>query len=66
MLEVNSLKPIVKGTDISEALGVKSGKWMTDALNMVIDWQLRNPNEADTAKAIAEVQTRKDELTLPG
>ena len=41
------------------------GKWLKGALEMVINWQLRNPNKSDPAEAIAEVEARKHELDLP-
>ena len=65
LLEVFDLKPIVNGTKLCEALGQKGGVWTKDALNMVIDWQLRNPSEVAPSGAIAEVLERKSELNLP-
>ena len=40
------------------ALKRKGGRWLVDALNVVMRWQLRNPdksNESDKESAIAEV-----------
>ena len=55
LLDVSSLKPIVNGTHLSKALGIKSGPWMREALEIAMAWQLRYPKETDPAGAIAEV-----------
>ena len=59
------MKHIVNGTELCKILGHKGGRWIKDALNMVIDWQLRNPTEVSPNGAIAEVLKRKSELSLP-
>ena len=64
LLEVYSLKPLANGTDLQRALDASPGKWTKMATDMVIEWQLLNPEESDPAKAIAEVQRRKGELDL--
>ncbi|PGH02452.1 hypothetical protein GX51_04620 [Blastomyces parvus] len=61
LLDVCSLQPPINGRDIMNALGVKTGPWMTKAMDMVIEWQLRNPDEASKEAAINEVLRRKDE-----
>lgn len=66
VLEAPSLKPLVDGRVLSEALGVKSGRWTGPALNVCIAWQLRNPKETDPAGAIEEVKSRKEELGITG
>ena len=64
LLEVCSLKPLANGTDLQNALGANPGKWTKIATDMVIEWQLLNPEESDPEKAVAEVQRRKGELDL--
>lgn len=64
LLEVDSLKPLVNGNQLSKALEEKPGPWMKKALEVVIEWQLRNPNIDDAEEAIAEVRRRKQELGL--
>jgi len=64
LLDVDHLKPLVNGNQLSQALGVKSGPWMKKALDIAMDWQLRNPDETDPAGGIAEVKERKKELGL--
>ncbi len=64
LLEVDSLKSLVNGTQLSKALKAKPGPWMTKALEVVIEWQLRNPKSDDAEEAIAEVRRRKEEIGL--
>ena len=64
LLEVDRLKPIVNGNQLSEALGIKSGRWTKKALDIAMGWQLRNPEETDPAGGIAEVVERKEELGI--
>lgn len=66
LLEVDSLKHFVTGNQISAALGgTKPGPWMKKALDMVMEWQLRNPGQTDPEQAISEVLERKRELGIP-
>jgi len=45
-------------------MNLKPGPWMKDALEVVMAWQLRNPDTTDPAQAIEEVKKiRKGELT---
>ena len=68
LLDVAAMKPIVNGNRIQEELGdLRGGPWLKTALDMVIEWQLGNPDadaadEASKARAIAEVLSRKEEL----
>ncbi|KAG5301358.1 poly(A) polymerase [Histoplasma ohiense] len=64
LLDVCSLRTPINGRDIINALSVKTGPWMTRALEMVIEWQLRNPDETSKEAAINEILRRKDELGL--
>ncbi len=64
LLEVDSLKPLVNGNQLSKALEKKPGPWMTKALEVVIEWQLRNPKSDDAEEAIAEVRRWKEEIGL--
>ena len=50
------------GNQLIKALGAQSGPWVKKALEMTIEWQLRNPDQKDVAGAIAEVVERKKEL----
>ncbi|KAJ4301423.1 CCA tRNA nucleotidyltransferase, mitochondrial [Kalmusia sp. IMI 367209] len=63
LLDVVNLKPLVNGTQLAKALEVKPGPWMKDALDVVLAWQLRNPEFTDPTDAIEEVKkTSKSEL----
>lgn len=62
LLEVELLRPLANGHQLAAAFGVKPGPWMTRALEIVIDWQLRNPERVDGQGAIDEVMKHKDEL----
>ena len=57
-------KPIVDGNEIQKALAVKSGRWMTKALDIVREWQFENPN-GSKEEAIEMVKSRKIEI-CPG
>jgi len=59
------MKAIVDGKQLMQAFGKKSGgPWMIAALNMVMEWQLRNPGSHEPGKAIAEVKERRKELGI--
>lgn len=64
LLNVYLLKPLADGTSISTALGVKNGPWLKRALEMAIEWQLRNPDETEKEACVAEIISRKEELGL--
>lgn len=59
-----SLKPLINGRDLKDALEVKQGPWVNQALEMVINWQLRNPNRSDKKGPMDEVVSRKNELNF--
>ncbi|KAK3688469.1 hypothetical protein B0T22DRAFT_498578 [Podospora appendiculata] len=59
-----SMKRVVDGRVLSKALGVKPGPWMTQALDVAMAWQLRNPGETDPAGGVEEVRKRKAELGI--
>ena len=63
LLNVDSLRPIVNGNEISKALGGgRGGPWMKKAMDIAMDWQLRNPEQNDPTGGIEEVVDRKREL----
>lgn len=62
LLDVDQLKSMVHGNQLTKALGAKNGPWVSKALDMTMEWQLRNPDETDPAGAIAEVVARRKEL----
>ncbi|KAL6719104.1 CCA tRNA nucleotidyltransferase, mitochondrial [Lecanora helva] len=64
LLEVDQLKPIVHGDELKKALKMGTGPWIKKALNMTIEWQLRNPDQTESADAISEVEKRKVELHI--
>ncbi|KIL86884.1 cca trna mitochondrial [Fusarium avenaceum] len=63
--EAPSLKAILNGRELAQALGTKPGKWTGQALEVVLAWQFRNPGETDPAGAIEEVQEQRKELGIP-
>jgi hypothetical protein len=66
VMDAPALKPILSGTELSKALGgVKPGPWMKPALDICMEWQLRNPGVQDATGAIEEVKKRSDELKIP-
>lgn len=64
LMHVTKLDRIIDGTDLSKALGVKPGRWMGAALEVVMEWQLRNPGVEDPAGAVEEVKKRRVELGI--
>ena len=65
LLDVDQLKPIVTGGELMKAFNTEGGKWLSSALDFVMEWQLRNPHRTDAAGAMAEVFERKGELGIP-
>ena len=63
LLDVHQLKPLVNGNQIAKALGAgKVGPWMKKAMDIAMEWQLRNPDASDPAGGVQEVLDRKREL----
>ncbi|KAE9978112.1 hypothetical protein EG327_007520 [Venturia inaequalis] len=60
LLEAHTFKPLVTGTDLAKAIGAKPGPWMKSALDVVMAWQLRNPNVTDPTEAIAQVSMNEN------
>ncbi|KAK4134183.1 poly A polymerase C-terminal region-like protein [Trichocladium antarcticum] len=65
VMDAPSVKRLVDGKLLSQELGVKPGKWMGAALDVALEWQLRNPGVTDPAGAVDEVKRRRDELGIP-
>ena len=66
IMDAAAEKSIIDGTSLAKALGgVKPGVWMKPALDVVMEWQLRNPGNTDPAGAIEEVKKRAQELKIP-
>ncbi|KAI9836640.1 MAG: hypothetical protein M1819_001274 [Sarea resinae] len=66
LLSAYSLKPILSGKQIAEALEIKPGPWMKDALDVVMAWQLRHPHASSADEALDELRSGsagKGELT---
>lgn len=59
-----SLKRLLDGRQLAQALGTKPGKWTGQALDICVAWQLRHPGETDPAGAIEEVRKRREELGI--
>ncbi|KAJ5042351.1 uncharacterized protein L3040_004902 [Drepanopeziza brunnea f. sp. 'multigermtubi'] len=59
-------KSIIDGKVLCKELGgIKPGIWMRPALDVVMEWQLRNQGVKDYAGAIEEVKKRREELKIP-
>ncbi|KAJ3527888.1 hypothetical protein NM208_g10485 [Fusarium decemcellulare] len=63
--EAPSLKRLLDGRQLAQALGTKPGKWTGQALELCVAWQLRHPGETDPTGAIEEVRQRRQELGIP-
>ncbi|KAK5165224.1 CCA tRNA nucleotidyltransferase, mitochondrial [Saxophila tyrrhenica] len=56
ILEAHTFKPLLDGKALAKALNTSPGPWMKDALDVVMAYQLRNPDTASSKDAIEEVQ----------
>lgn len=63
ILNAPEFKPIIDGTALAKALQMRPGPWMREALEVVMAWQLRNPDETDIEGALQAVKNNKGELT---
>ena len=59
ILRAHEFKTVVDGKTLANALGTKTGPWMKDALDVVMAYQLRNPDSTNANDAIAEVRDRR-------
>jgi len=59
LLEVYTLKPLLDGKALAKAIGAPPGPWMKDALDVVMAWQLRHPDDANPEEAIEEVKNHR-------
>ena len=59
LLEAYNFKPIMDGKALAKALNTPPGPWMKDALEVVMAYQLRNPDTATAEDALAEVKQSK-------
>jgi tRNA nucleotidyltransferase (CCA-adding enzyme) len=59
ILDAYDFKPLLDGKTLAKALGTSPGPWMKEALDVVMAWQLRNPDITDTSEVVAQVQTWK-------
>lgn len=64
VLDAPSMKRLLDGRCLAQALGIKPGKWTGKALEVCMAWQLRHPGETDPAGAIEEVRQRREELGI--
>jgi tRNA nucleotidyltransferase (CCA-adding enzyme) len=62
LLDVTELKPIANGNEVSASLGVRRGRWMSTALEMLIKWQLLHPEITEKDQALEELKNRRAEL----
>ncbi|KAI7502971.1 poly A polymerase C-terminal region-like protein [Hortaea werneckii] len=62
VLDAYSLKPLLDGKALAKALNTPPGPWMKDALDVVMAYQLRNPDTTDTNAAIEAVKEKRGEL----
>ena len=56
----------LSGKVLMQALGgLKGGPWTAAALNVCMEWKLRNSDSTDVKGAIEEVERRREELGIP-
>ncbi|KAK4179218.1 mitochondrial CCA tRNA nucleotidyltransferase [Triangularia setosa] len=54
IMNAASLRPLIDGKYLSKELGVKPGRWLGAALEVVLEFQLRHPEAEDPAGAVEE------------
>ncbi|KAF9635164.1 hypothetical protein BFW01_g6059 [Lasiodiplodia theobromae] len=59
LTEAYALKPLLDGKTLAKALETPPGPWMKSALDVVMAWQLRNPDITDPAGAVEEVRIQR-------
>lgn len=62
LVDAYTFKPLLDGKTLANALKMKPGPWMKDALEVVMAWQLRNPDNRSVDDAIAAVKDNHGEL----
>lgn len=66
IMDAPAEKSIIDGKVLSKELGgIKPGIWMRPSLEVVMEWQLRNPGVTDYTGAVEEVKSRSAELKIP-
>lgn len=66
IMDAPAERSIIDGKLLSKELGgAKPGVWMRPALEVVMEWQLRNPGITDYKDAVEEVRKRSEELKIP-
>ena len=60
LVDVCDFKHIIDGTALAKAMQVKVGPWIKGAKDVVMEWQLRNPEVHDSSAVIADVQAWLD------
>jgi hypothetical protein len=63
-LDVDSLRPFIDGNGIREALDLPKGPGIARAMELVVEWQVRNPGTQDVKEAISWLAERKGELEM--
>jgi tRNA nucleotidyltransferase (CCA-adding enzyme) len=66
LLEAYNFKPLLDGKQLSAALNTPPGIWTKHALDVVMAWQLRNPNVTDTDTVLEEVRAWKQAANTEG
>ena len=56
LLEAYNFKPLIDGNALAKALDTKPGPWMKSGMDIIMAWQLRNPDLTDSEAAIEEVR----------
>lgn len=54
--EAYNFKPVLDGTRLAKSLGTKPGPWLKDGLEVVMAWQLANPEVANPSAALEAVK----------
>ncbi|KAI9780233.1 MAG: CCA tRNA nucleotidyltransferase, mitochondrial [Geoglossum umbratile] len=64
ILEAHLLKPLVDGNRLCQELHAQRGPWIKGALEVVMEWQLKHPDQADPQAAVMEVEKRRTQLGI--
>ncbi|KAK2745402.1 CCA tRNA nucleotidyltransferase, mitochondrial [Myotisia sp. PD_48] len=58
LLGVVDLRPLINGHTIAKALNKTPGPWMANAMEIIVEWQIRNPDRTDVNEALEEVKKK--------
>lgn len=62
LTDVDTLRPLANGKEVAAALEAKPGPWMSNAMEMAIQFQLLHPECTEKEEVLEELRRRRSEL----